>query len=308
MKVSKEAKIGLATIVTIGLFIWGFNFLKGKNIFTSTNTFYLVYNQLGGLKESNDVLINGYKVGQVTDLKLENDEIKKVVVKILVNKDYKIPLGSLARLSSIDFMGTKAIELILNNEMEYHQNGDTLKSKIGEGIMDKVADFEEKIMQITVGLEKLLDNLNNILNDEMNDKLHNTVNNLNDAIGNISTLTAENGEITLALNNINKLIFTINKSLQPLPNTMKNIKAVTDSLKEAQIKMLINNSAQVLENLNLIMAKVDRGEGTAGKLVNNDSLYVNLTAATKELELLLTDLREHPKKYVHFSVFGKKDE
>ena len=307
MKLSKEAKIGLATIITIGLFIWGYNFLKGKNIFTSTNTFYLVYDQLGGLKESNDVLINGYKVGQVTDLKLDNDISKKVYVKILVNKEYQIPLGSLARLSSIDFMGTKAIELILNNATEYHINGDTLKSKIGEGIMDKVADFEEKIMRITVGLENLLNNLNNILNDEMNEKLHYTVKNLNNALGNISSLTAENGEITIVLNNINKLISSINQSLETLPGTMNNIEAVTDSLKEAQIKMLINNSAQMLENLNLIMAKVERGEGTAGKLVNNDSLYTNLSKATKELELLLIDLREHPKRYVHFSMFGKKD-
>ena len=150
MKFSKEAKIGIATIVAIFLFIWGFNFLKGKNIFKSTNVYYMVYSDLGGLKESNNVLINGVKVGQVTELKLGTDKEHKVYVKVLVDIDYPIPKGSVARLASVDFMGTRAIELILSEEQEFHLSGDTLKSKIGEGIMDKVEDFEEILMEITL--------------------------------------------------------------------------------------------------------------------------------------------------------------
>ena len=306
MKFSKEAKIGLSTIIAIFLFIWGFDFLNGKNIFTSSNVFYMVYKELGGLKESNGVLINGFKVGQVTELRLNPDEGRQVMVKILVDKDYKIPKGSVARLASVDFMGTKAIELILSESFEYHQSGDTLNSRVGEGIMDKVADFEEILMQITLGVDSLLQNLNSLLNEEMQEDFHQTMNNVKEISSNMKSLN-EHGEITGLIYSLQDLTQSLKAATATLPETMENIKMVTDSLKEAELKMLISQTAQSIENLNLILGKTEKGEGTVGQLVNNDSLYTNLTNATKELELLLNDLRENPKKYVHFSVFGKKD-
>jgi phospholipid/cholesterol/gamma-HCH transport system substrate-binding protein len=307
MKILKEVKIGLATIVAIVLFIWGFNFLKGKNIFSSTDIFYVQYDELGGLKESNAVLINGFQVGQVTGLRLADGSERKVWVKILVEDKYKIPMGSEARLFSADFMGTKAIELILSNSDAFHQDGDTLRSVIMLGLLDDMEALGEKVMGIASGVDSMVTQLMAIFDEGVKDDLKGTVSNLSNTAQNLDVMLSEDGDITRLIQKLNYLAANINDAMAKLPATMDNIEAVSDTLKHAEIGTLIKNTAQTMEYLGTILSKIEQGEGTAGKLVNNDSLYTNLTQTTKELELLLNDLRENPKRYVHFSVFGKKD-
>ena len=307
MKISKEAKIGIATIVAIIMFIWGFNFLKGKNIFRATNVFYIVYDDLGGLKESGDVVINGFKVGQVTNISLEDFNSRKVIVKILVRKKYKLPSGTVAKLSSIDFMSTKAIELILSNNAGFQKSGDTLKSKMGEGIMDRVDDLEEKIMHIAFSVDTLLSSLISTFDEQTRYNLQKSISNLRTSTDTFNLLLTEGGDLRSAISDIKYLTALLKKSLKSLPETMDNLNSVSDSLQQSEIKLLINTTAETLEKLNIILGKTSEGEGTLGKLVNNDSLYVQLNNTTKELELLLEDLRNNPKRYVHFSVFGKNE-
>ena len=155
-------------------------------------------------------------------------------------------------------MGTRAIELILSDAHEYHQSGDTLKSKIGEGIMDKLDDFEEKIMQITLEFDKLLKSTNSLLSNDFEANLHGTMENLNSSSENINSMLNEGGDLRLLINNLRVLVYQLNVSFKTLPETMDNIHAVTDTLKDAEIMLLINNTAQTLDNLNVILSKIDK--------------------------------------------------
>lgn len=307
MKISKEAKIGFAALVAIAMFIWGFNFLKGKNIFSYTDTFYMQYDELGGLKETDAVLINGFKVGHVNGLKLVGNGKHSVQVEILVEEKHKIPLGSEARLSSIDFLGTMAIELILTDTKVFHNDGDTLKASVKKGMLEDVDILTEKVMSIATGIDSMVISLVEILDDEFKVDIKDAAQGLSSTTHDLSKLLADDGELQRVLFHLGEITEQLNVSMASLPETMDNINVLTDSLRASEIKSLIANTSSTLHSLSTVMAKIENGEGTTGKLVNSDSLYVGLTKTTKELELLLNDLRNNPKRYVHFSLFGKGD-
>ena len=304
MQIRKEAKIGIIVIFVLAAFIWGLNFLKGRNIFSSTDDYYLVYSNVSGLMESNSVLLSGYKVGLVTDIHMKGDKSGDIMVVITIENDVKIPAGSKAVLFNSDIMGTKAIKLEFSNSETFHQDGDTLSTRVEAGMLDQFLPMKDKIEDLVISVDSLVDRTADLFDEETRMKLKRS-------ISDISGVTASVGEQQKKLDQMLANFVAISNNLKEnnaeIDNILTNFSSLSDSLAKAEIASTMNNLNSTLEQTSLIMQKIQEGEGSIGMLVNNDSLYINLEKATESLDLLLKDLKEHPKRYVHFSVFGKKE-
>ena len=303
MKIYKEVKVGFVAILAIVILIWGYNFLKGTNILFKTKTVYTVYPYIGGLVKSSPVLINGFQVGVVNEIYFKPDQSGNIVVELAItDKDIKIPKNSIANLISLDLLSSKGIGLKLGDSSIELQPGDTIDSYFEQSMLDGVSEqiipIKEKAEKLMLSMDSAIvefkttmQNLNGVLN-EKNQR------NISLAIANLKT-TIESFD-NLA-NNFNS---TLNTSIKP---TMKTYKNLGDSLAALNMKATLAKAQAILDNMSIILEKINKGDGTMGKLINNDSLYNNLTAVSKDMDLLMIDLKENPKRYVHFSLFGKKD-
>ncbi len=320
MKVSKELKIGIVVICAIAAFIWGLNFLKGSNLFSHKYALYAVYPKIDNIIPATPLLISGYKIGQVTEISLINKGSKKqVLLKFLLTENVDIPKHSIARAISSDLLGSKAIEVIFSDNTEFVKNGDTLIAETEQGIKES---FNKQIAPIQAKAEKLIgsiDSVMSVVNSVLNTKtrknidesfegvrrailsLEQTAYKMDDLIG------SEKAKISSIMSNLNQITTNLNKNGQKIDNVINNISNMTDSLAKAQIKDAIENADKSLKELNKLLTKINEGQGTIGKLAKNDSLYNNLNKSSEDLDKLLKDLRINPERYIHFSVFGRKD-
>ncbi|MDF1673598.1 MAG: MlaD family protein [Vicingaceae bacterium] len=303
MKISKEIKVGVVAILAIGIMAWGFNYLKGSNLFVKSNSVYAVYPKVPGLSVSAPIIINGVKSGIVDAIYFHPDKSSRVIVRLNITEDnLLIPKDSRADLISLDFLGSKAIGLKLGESLQGIEAGDTLVSFAELSLLDDVSEqilpIKEKAENLmmsldtaVIGLNKTLENLNGVFNDR-NKK------NITLAIANLKT-TVESFDV-LAKN----MNGTMNTSVKP---TLKTYKNLGDSLAALDINKTLKKAQNTLDNLSATLDKVNKGEGTLGQLMTNDSLYQNLEDVSKDMDRLMIDMRENPKRYVHFSIFGRKD-
>ena len=320
MKISKEAKIGITVIIGIAIFIIGFNFLKGKNFLSTQRKLYAVYNNIDGLVEASPVILNGLKIGQVSDIRLYADTSDKILVTILIsNKIIKIPQGSLAKIISSDLLGAKAVNLILGSSNVYVENGDTLESAIEDDLkksVDKrIAPLQKKAEGLISSIDSVMVVVQAILSKEVRNNLSESFEGIKNSIVSFEKTSLRLDTLVLMekhkLSNIFSKIESISINLannnDKLTNVINNFSDISDSLAKANIKSTINNANKVLSQVSLIVNKINQGQGSAGMLLNNDSLYKNLESASKNLDKLFLDIKENPKKYVHFSFVGKND-
>lgn len=318
-KYSTEIKTGLIAIVAIALFIWGYNYLKGNNLLSNQRDFYAVYNKIEGLNNSNPVLINGVKVGIVQEIYFHPDQSGRVVVHMLLdNTDFNIPQNTVAMIMSADIMGSKAIDLVLGDTTVYAQSGDTLQSLIKASFTDEINKTVEPIKARTISLLQEIDSVlimvRGVFNQETQDNLTQSIENLRKTITNLESTTAEidtlvgseTNRISAILANIQSISKNIKDNNENITNILSNLSAVSDSIKRSEITSTIANANRVMAETADIMEKINKGEGSMGMLINNDSLYNNLNAATEELDRLFEDMRKNPGEYVHFSIFGRK--
>ncbi|MDX2173505.1 MAG: MlaD family protein [Bacteroidota bacterium] len=320
MKVSKELKIGIVVICAIAAFIWGLNFLKGSNLFSHKYVLYAVYPKIDNIIPATPLLISGYKIGQVNEISLVGSGNKKqVLLKFLLTENVEIPKNSIARAISSDLLGSKAIEIILSDNKEFVKNGDTLIAETEQGLKES---FNKQIAPIQAKAEKLIgsiDSVMSVVNSVLNVKtrknidesfegvrkailsLEQTAYKMDDLIG------SEKAKISAIMTNLNQITTNLNKNGQKIDNVISNISNMTDSLAKAQIKEAIDNADKSMKELNKLLTKINEGQGTIGKLAKNDSLYNNLNKSSEDLDKLLKDLRINPERYIHFSVFGRKD-
>lgn len=304
MKINKEAKIGFIVTLVIALFIWGLNFLKGKNFFTRTYIYYAVYKNVGGLKEAGAISINGYKVGKIDDMYFKKGNSREIVVKLAIEEQLQIPKGSTAKIYSVDFLGTKGINLLMSNKTEYYKEWDTLPSQFEGSVADQI---QEQVIPIKNKAEDLLVSIDSILNDIHKSFDYDTRKNIKESFINIKNTTVTLDEnVGAIMLNLRLVSETLKKNDKAFDAVIANLAGVTDSLQQTRIKTTVDKLNATLSQTNEIMAKINKGEGTIGQLVNNDSLYQNLQNTSKNLDLLIRDLKENPKNYVHFSVFGGK--
>ena len=319
MKLSKEVKIGLATVVAFACFIYGFNYLKGKNFFASQNKFYAIYSDVDGLVEANPLIINGYKVGIVSDITLSSNLSNGVVVTMLLDNSIKIPKNSIARIVSSDIMGSKAIQLVLGNSPEFVVDGDTLLSEKEENLKQSVnktiAPLQKKAESLISSIDSVMYVVQEILNKDARKNLSGSFESINRTFRTLEKTSvklddlveSERAKVSNIITKASHLATTLADNSQDISNILKNFSAISDSLKRSKIVSVINNANITLAQTSEIAQKINRGEGTLGLLVNNDSLYRKLDKSAEDLDKLLVDLQLNPKRYVHFSAFGRKE-
>ncbi len=304
MKLTKEIKTAILVISSILLFIWGYSFLKGRNLFDSSKKLYVVYDSVEGLEPSSIVKLKGVNVGRVNSYHfLEN---KKVEVEIAITSDYPISKTSVAELSGSSPLGGKEIIIIPNDEdSNLAVSGDFLQSRSKLGLTDALAEqmvpLKDKIDLLLNNANILFANFNEILDQKTKDNLKSSINELNRSMTQFSGISR----------NLNSLLAEnktkLSQSFDNLDKTTANFAVMSDSLAKANLGQTVKNLEKTLASVDKIMKGIESGKGTMGKLMNDEAMYTNFTKASKELELLLQDLRLHPTRYVNVSLFGKKE-
>ncbi len=321
MKITKELKIGVVVTAAIALFIYGFNYLKGSNLFSHKYFLYAVYPQIDGLIEANPLLVNGFKVGQINDISLIQNKAGKyeVLVKFLLTEDVKIPKHSMARAVSSDLLGSKAVELIYSKNTEFVKSGDTLLAESEEGIKTAVskqlAPLQKKAEGLISSMDSVMTVVSGILNNKTRENLDKSFESIKRAIQSLEQtayklddlIASEKTKISSILSKLNSLAAMLDNDKAKISNIITNFSIMSDSLAKSNLKSAVNNADKTLKELSEVMAQINNGNGTLGKLVKNDSLYKNLTSASADLDKLLLDLKARPGRYIHISVFGSKD-
>ncbi len=305
MKITREIKTAILVIGSILLFIWGYSFLKGRNLLSDYKTFYVEYENVEGLAASAPVTINGLVVGKVASISLQNTN-GKLIAELQIKSDFPISKSSIIDIYEPGLIGGKQIQIIPNfNDKIMAKSGDTLRGGIKKGLTDlvgeKLTPLQQKVEKTVVSADSLLTSLNQVLDAQTKDNLKNSIANLNKTLAQFNQasisvnaiLDKNKGKIDGTLTNINKV--------------SSDFSQISDSLSKANIGQTVKNLSETLAKVDKIMEDVQSGKGTLGKMMKDEALYSHLNKTTKELELLLQDLRLNPTRYVNVSVFGKKN-
>lgn len=321
MKISKEFKIGLVVVCAVGAFVWGISFLKGSDLLSRKYYLYAIYPQIDNLIPANPLLVNGFKIGQVNTISLVEDGPLKnqVCVKFLLTEEVNIPKKSTARTISSDLLGTKAVEIIFSDSEEFVTNGDTLLAANEEGLKESVnkqiAPLQAKAVNLISSIDSAITVVTMILNPKTRENIDKSFESVRRAILSLEQtayklddmMATEKVKMSSILTNLNGVTSNLNKNEEKITNIINNFSSLSDTLAKSQIKNAVDNANTTLKELKELLTKINSGEGTMGKLVKNDSLYNNLNNSAASLDKLLKDLEANPKRYVHFSIFGKKD-
>ncbi|CAM4241374.1 MlaD family protein [Flavobacterium terrigena] len=305
MKITREIKVAVLVILSIVLFYWGFTFLKGRNLFDSSNKLYAVYDNVAGLVVSAPVTINGLTIGKVNSIEMLPDG-KMNVELVITNEQIQIAKSSIAQIKDSGLIGGREIAIINNfSDKNYVESGDTLKTSDKLGLTAELANqigpVKDKVEILLENANKLIENLNTTLDATTQQKLKSA----------IASLEVTMAEFSQASKNINGILADtkpkLNTTLSNFEKTSANLNNISTSLDKADLGATVKKLDATLASVNGIMANLEQGKGTMGKLLHDDAMYTNLTKTSKELELLLQDLRLHPTRYVNVSVFGKKN-
>jgi len=313
VKLSREVKIGIIAFIALAMVIWGFNFLKGRNIFVGRTHFYAVYENINGIMLNNPVLINGVRVGQVKEINFAEDGSGRVVLHMILNNtDLPVTKNSVAQIYALDMLGAKAVQLIIGSSKELASSGDTLITSVQTGMVDEIQTqlipVKDKAENLIVSLDSLVFATRGIFDSKSQKNLKNTIEKLESTVSSVDQIMAEQRDrLSSITKNIESITSNIKNNNDKISNVIKNFNSISDSLAKAQIASTINQVDRTMRETSAIMEKINKGKGSLGLLVNNDSLYNQLTNASRDLDKLLEDMRTHPKRYVHFSVFGTKD-
>lgn len=314
MKITREVKVGLVFLASIAIFIWGFNFLKGTSLFTGKRLIYAVYDKVDGLDKANKVKVNGLNIGQVSDLKFMEGS-SKIVAEFYIKNDIEIPRNSIARIYSTDLLGSKAVEILLGNSGEFVVSGDTLQSDMESSLKDQLSEEVEPLKKKALVLINSVDSVMMVIQSIFNENtrsslasslenIRNTLDNLESASSNIDTLLiSEKSRVHNIMANIETITKNLKDNNENVNRILGNFAALSDSLNDADIPQTLRDASEAVNNLKVISAKINSGEGTLGQLITNDSLYLELNNSMSSLNLLLEDIRLNPKKYVKLSLF-----
>lgn len=316
MKIANETKVGILAAFSIALLIIGYNFLKGNAIFSSETVLYARYSHVDGLGVSKPVLINGYQIGRVDKLTLQPDGT--IIATLKIKGKYEIPKNSVAKLESIDLLGGKAIVMALGTGNIYAKDGDTLNANVAKGLMEAVQPVQKKAELIIAKMDSILTSVNSILNPNFQKNIDKSFNSVAATLASLEATSkkvdnlvgSEGTRISSILANVEAISSNLKNNNEKINGILKNINSITDQVAAANFKQTIDNANKAVADLQSIVSKVNNGQGTLGLLVNDTKMYDNLNNASMNLDKLIIDLKENPKRYVHFSVFGggsKKD-
>lgn len=303
MKVSREVKTAIIVLGGILLFILGFNYLKSKPIFDKSRKYFALYDNVGGLAPATPVTINGFQVGKITSIKF-HDKDGLLIVSFTVDSEFEFSKNSVAEIYDTGIIGGKSIQILPDFEGELAESGDTLPSSTKPGLTDLVtrqlAPLQQKIESMMVNADSVLVGFNEVLDEDTQENLRNVIADLNATVSSFksssivlnSFLTENKGKLDSSVTNIASMT--------------KQFAKLGNSLNEADFGKVVKDLENSMSNLDKILNNIESGEGSMGKLIKDKELYNNLSQASTQLELLLQDMRLNPKRYVHFSLFGKK--
>lgn len=311
-KVSNETKVGILASFAIAIMIIGYSFLKGNNIFDKDLTIYTRYEFTDGLTPSSSVMIKGFKIGRVSNMQLIDN--KYILTEMKVSKEYQIPANSVARVVGTDLMGSKAVEIVLGDAGTIAQDGDTIfgdiELSLTESVKREILPVKNKAEQLMGSFDSLVTKLQIVIGDQ---KIESSLNNVESATESFAKLMAtldtviksESATIKSILNNVDGITANLDENGDNIDSLIRNLTVLSDSLNKADIPHFVSTLDSTLQALNAVVNKVNSGDGTLGMLLNDPELYDNLTQSTASLDSLLTDLKDNPSRYVHFSVFGR---
>lgn len=318
MRVSNETKVGALTVIAVTLIIIGFNFLKGKTIFKSGNFIYAKYHDTKGLIVSNPVYVNGYQVGTVFEIENSNAQLSDISVAIKMNDNYQIPTNSIATIQE-NPLGTNSIYISLGNATTYLKNGDTVKtapatSLLGD-FMNTLSPMGEQFKKTIDELRKVLVNVNTVMDDqnkanfkELISNLTKTSDNINKSMASIEQMVDQKGgSIAQTADNINGFTKNLAENNKKITNIINNLDSTSQAIKDANLNQTIKEIQSALAGINLTLQKLNTGNGTAAKIMNDPSVYTELKNTINSVNTLVDDIKVHPKRYINISVFGKKD-
>lgn len=302
---TKEIKIALVAILGIVVLFFGMNFLKGVTLFSDDNTYYIKFNNISGLSGSSPIMTNGFKVGTVTDIQFDYQNKEEILAKVGIDKELRIPVGTIAEISS-DLLGNVQVDLVMGDEKDgFLEPMSTIDGRLNAGAMGKVKEMVPQIEKMLPKVDSILTSVNGLMADPaLPATLHHA-----DQIS---------YDLTKTTQQINQLIAGINKQVPGLMGkadgvldkantTMGNAATVTENLANLDLEATLNELKSTLENLQAFSASLNEKNGTLGMILHDKTMYEQLNSTLAHADSLLVNFKEHPKRYVHFSVFGKKD-
>ena len=295
---NKEVKIALVAIVGVIILFFGMNFLKGLNLFSSTDDYYIEFKDISGLSSSSPIYADGYQVGTVKDVIYDYSGEKNPRVVVALDKDMRIPAGSSAEIES-DMMGNVKVNLLLaNNPRERVMPGGTIIGDVNAGLLGKAAQMIPTVEAMLPKLDSILSNLNTLLADPS----------IAQSLHNVQTVTQN---LTVSSQELNTLMKSLNRNVPAMMakanGVLDNTGRLASNLAAIDLQSTKQQVDQTIANINMLTQRLNSNDGTLGKLMNDPSMYDNMNSTMRSADSLLIDLRKHPKRYVHFSVFGKKD-
>jgi len=312
--VKSKIIIGSLFVIVIALLVMGINYLKGIDFFNPNNTFYAVYSNVNGLKVSNDVTVNGYTIGQVRDISLKQD-FSGVVVAFSNDKEFNIPDSTIAQIYSSDIMGTKAVRLILSKASKKLSDGDTLipdsEKDLKAQVNAELLPLKKKTESLIMSFDSALAIIQNIFNEKTRQNLLMSFESIKRTLQYLegtslimdTLLTSQKSRLIQIFSNVESITYNLKKNNEALTNIINNFSSISDTLARIQFVSVMENAEKTLIQTNQIVEKINEGQGTIGMLINNDTLYQHLEQSAKDLDFLLRDIKENPKRYLHFSVF-----
>ena len=308
MKITRELKTGVVAIAVIALFIWGYNYMKGLNLFdAASKTYFTEYSNVEGLNTASVVTLNGMEVGKVIAVNFNKnpDKYGWITVEFSAETDLEFSKNSTAKIYSASLMGGKSLALVPSYEGETAKSGDFFQGEVEADVITSVSEnlkpLFAKVENAVVSADSLLVGLNEIMDSKTRASLKSSIAQLNATISNFNAISKSVNEMVVT--NKDK----IGNTLTNAELMTNNLAKLSDSLANSNLGTTVKNLETTVNNLNSILANVESGEGTLGKLLKDDEMYNNLTSASKELDELLREMKLNPKRFVHFSLFGKKD-
>ncbi|WP_319227198.1 MlaD family protein [Draconibacterium orientale] len=315
MKNAKYTKLGILIVFSLAALIWGLSFLKGNDIFKQNDYYHVYYNRVDGLVKSNDVTLNGFKIGQVTDLKFAPDNSGRLIVSFAVNSSFKIPVNSTARIISSDIMGTRSIEIVYSGENEMYKSNDTIPGSIEAGLKDQVSmqvlPLKNKAEELLSTVDSAITVLTIIFNEDARENLTTSFAKINQTVENIEATTAdlqeimasEKGNVKNIVSNIEELTATFKNNAAEFEATIQNLNRFSDTLANVSVTPVLNNLANASAEIENILEKLNSDDNSAGLLLNDDELYQSINTLSENMGFLIGDIQQNPKRYLQVSAF-----
>lgn len=313
MKITKEFKVGLLVAAALAILIIGYSFLKGNDVFSQDNTYFATYERVDGLTVSKPILVNGYQIGRVSKMELQADG--RILTELKVKKEYAIPQNTVAQIVSTDLLGGKAIVFELGNSPNYASEGSHLQAGTEKGLWEQVEPIQKKAEDIAATLDSVLSSINNTINAEFQRDFNRSINSIANSLKNIEGITGqldalvgkERVRVSDIMANIESITANVQQNNEQITGLLTNLNQITDQVARANVANTIHDANKAVADFQQIVDRINSGEGSIGLLINDTALYDNLRNASENLDALMIDLKANPGRYVHFSIFGRRN-